>query len=205
MRYSKKTRWLLSLILVQFFFFQERILAEASKNTDAHGASDEAHGAQAEGASAKEGPKKDSWSDVSARVQGIRAKINSKQEILKKLLEDKNKQTDEAKKNEMVRAAIKEHQELQTLIKEYDKERVYLKFGFPEGGQKSDAKYKRIESKKLEELDQEVSLQSKLDQSMRILRKQYKLENLKSEEPEMHSEALPSEKYPIFDPKIIQK
>ncbi|HPI39291.1 MAG TPA: hypothetical protein PLJ21_00700 [Pseudobdellovibrionaceae bacterium] len=148
----------------------------------------------------------DTWSDVSSRVQGLKAKIKSKQEILNKLLTEKSKLTDEAKKNEMVREAIKEHKELQGLIKDYDRERTYLQFSFPERGQKNQGQYKRIESKNFEEFDQELSMQSKLDQSMRILKKQYQID--KKNEASESKEENNSEKdkrYELFEPKIIQK
>lgn len=161
-----------------------------------------AEGGSAGGNSEKKG---DSWAEVSARVQGLKAKIASKQEILKKLLTEKNDLNEEAKKNEMVREAIKEHKELQALIKDYDKERTYLQFSFPERGQKNSKKYKRIENQKLEEFDQELSMQSKLDKSMRILKKQYKLEDKEVETTSETKKSEEDEKYPLFEPKIIQR
>jgi hypothetical protein len=68
---------------------------------------------------------------------------------------------------------VADHKEMQKLIEEYDKQMTIFKFRFPERGLKEERLYSPHENKSLDQMEQELGLDGKLNRNMKKMRSQY--------------------------------
>lgn len=138
--------------------------------------------AKKEEAPAKEGEKKeeaktekkeDGWQEVSARVQALKAKVETHEKNIQALVQEKATSHSEARLSEIVKQLVLEHKSYMEASKEYDRERAFLMYRFPEKGVKGDRKYERLEVKSLEEMESQMSLEGRVRGVLTKVRKQY--------------------------------
>lgn len=114
------------------------------------------------------------WVMIEAQIATLESKIGAKEESIKKIIEEKKKIADDSPKaKELVDTLISEHNEMKKYVSDYEKQRTLLKFRFPERGIKADRKYQRKEMKSLEAMEDEFSLEGKLNKNIRKMRKQF--------------------------------
>ena len=116
---------------------------------------------------------KEEWMEIQANVQALQAKIKSNQDLIKKLIIDKKTMTDKAKLKETLDLLVSTHKQLQKDVKDYEQQRSYLRFRFPEKGFSGQRNYERIEVKSLEEMETQLSLDTRVKQSLGKVRRQY--------------------------------
>jgi hypothetical protein len=152
-------------------------------------------------------------SDLQNRLTGLKTKIQSKRDNLKKMVEEKqnikNDKLAVAKVNEMK----VEYKELQGYVKEYDEQLAMLNYRYPEKGLNKERQYERIEIKSLDEMESEFSLEGKIKKTMARVRQQFPnkenpSKNKNDSNPETASK-LPEKKDPsrtsVTDPLILSK
>lgn len=115
----------------------------------------------------------ESYAAVAAKVQGLEAKVQSAEEELKKLIEEKQHTKDPAKLNEIVKQMLTLHKQLKENAKEYDQQRALLRYRYPEKGLTEKREYERVEVKSLEEMESQLSLSSSVKRTLKKVRTQY--------------------------------
>lgn len=173
-----------------------------------------------EGASkevAPEGPKnkpaEEGFNVIQARVASLEAKVRSGETEIQKLITEKQHTKDPEKVNEIIRQMISVHKEIQKNAKEYDQQRALLKYRYPEKGLTEKREYERIEVRSIEEMENQMSLSSSLNRTIKKVRSQYPsdAEVVRPEEknkvPSLApKKANPSEGAPnLVDPIILKK
>lgn len=114
------------------------------------------------------------WVMIEAKIATLESKIGAKEENIKRIIEEKKKISDDSPKaKELIDALISEHNEMRKYVSDYEKQRTLLKFRFPERGIKADRKYQRKEMKSLEAMEDEFSLEGKLNKNIRKMRRQF--------------------------------
>ncbi|MEZ0392251.1 MAG: hypothetical protein ACAH59_08555 [Pseudobdellovibrionaceae bacterium] len=155
--------------------------AEAAPAEDSHaapagegeGEKKEAGGGQAEA----KAPALPGWLSIENKIQELYSKINSKKSNITKLLEDKNKLSNNtAELKNTVKEIVKEHKELRALAEDYQKNIAILRYRFPERNADKDRKYQRVEIKSIDEMEQAMSVDGKLNRNLKRMRSQYKME-----------------------------
>lgn len=114
------------------------------------------------------------WIPIEAKIQELSAKIRSKQESIDKLIEEKNHLSAQSPHlKETIKNIIKEHDELKKLAEDYQKNINQLNYRFPERNAKSQRAYDRIEVKSIDEMEQALGVDGKLNRNVKKMRSQY--------------------------------
>lgn len=144
--------------------------AEPEAKAEEHGnAEGEGHG----GGSKEES--KAPWVEIETKITELNAKIKSKQESILKLIEEKNHLPNNSPQlTATVKEIVKEHKELTGLVEEYEKKLTLLKYRFPERNAKARKPYERIEVKSIDEMEQSLGIDGKLNRNLRRMRSQFK-------------------------------
>ncbi len=129
--------------------------------------------------------KKDEYGEMVAKVSALQAKVAASKEIIEKLLEEKKHATKPEQISEIVKNLVTEHKTMEKNAEDYEQARSYLQYRFPEKGLKGERVYERIEVKSIDDMEDELNLDSKLKRTMKIVRKQY----AKPDEPAKKSSA----------------
>lgn len=137
-----------------------------------HGESAEGKGGAAAGPSAQQ-----QYMELIAKLSAGKSKIIAKQDSIKKLIEEKENTKSNSKASEIVDNLVAEYKELTSLIKEYEENRNTLKFRFPEKGSNEIRKYERIESKSLEEIQNQFSLEGRVLKTLKKAKQQYQIKD----------------------------
>lgn len=137
-----------------------------------HGESAENKGGAAAGPSAQQ-----QYMELIAKLSAGKSKIIAKQDSIKKLIEEKENTKSNSKASEIVDNLVAEYKELTSLIKEYEENRNTLKFRFPEKGSNEIRKYERIESKSLEEIQNQFSLEGRVLKTLKKAKQQYQIKD----------------------------
>lgn len=172
-------------------------------------AEEKAEDKKAEGGEAKaeaKSEKKDEAAEVQAKVSALQAKIKASEDTIDKLIEEKQKTTDQNQISEIIKNMVNEHKTMEKNVEEYEKARSYLQYRFPEKGLKEDRVYERIEVKSLEEMENEKTLDSQVKRTMNKVRKQYASPDQKpAREKSKTSKKSKKEGPGISDPVILSK
>lgn len=114
------------------------------------------------------------WISLEAKITELSARIKSKEESLAKMLEEKNHlPANSPHVKPLLKQILKEHEELQKLAEDHKKNVNQLNYRFPERNAKANRTYDRIEVKSLEQMEQSLGLDGKLDRNMQKMRTQY--------------------------------
>lgn len=155
------------IILAVLFFFSYTAIANDHEEKEEGGG----HEAAAPAAPAATLPP---WIALEAKITELSARVKSKEESLAKMLEEKNHlPANSPHVKPLLKQILKEHEELQKLAEEYKKNVNQLNYRFPERNAKSIRTYDRIEVKSLEQMEQSLGLEGKLDRNMKKMRTQY--------------------------------
>lgn len=157
----------LSPLFLVFFIFSSLVLASEEKKEEHSEKKGEAK------AEAKAEPKTEGWAEVVARVQGLKAKVDNHEKTIKGLVEQKGTLKEGPQLNEVIRQLVAAHKAYLIDLKEYDKERDYLMYRFPERGVKNQRNYERVEAKTLEEMESAMSLEGRVGSALKKMRKQF--------------------------------
>jgi hypothetical protein len=116
----------------------------------------------------------DEWIELSNRVMNMRAKVGMKKETLRKLVEEKQTEKNPARLAEIIKQMVEEHKGLQKEIFDYNQQSAILKFRFPEKAMANDRrKYERMESRSLEQIETQLSLDAKIKKAVAKTRRQF--------------------------------
>jgi len=135
------------------------------------------------------------WVAIEGKIQEYAARIKSKQEGILELIEEKNHLPSSSPQvREVLRQMTTEHNELKGLVDEYQKNVNLLRYRFPERNTKTKRKYDRIEVRSLDEMEQAIGVDGKLNRNLKKMRSQYgsgqssgETEPSSSEETKPHS------------------
>jgi hypothetical protein len=111
--------------------------------------------------------------DVQARLQVLKSKVKSRNENVRKLVQDKQAARTEKEALAIVKNLKVEYSELQRTIREYEEQRNLMNYRFPEKGRSEKPTYQRIESKSLDQMESEFSIEGKVKKAVTRLRTVY--------------------------------
>jgi hypothetical protein len=144
--------------------------------------------------------------ELQSKVQALQAKVKSKEESINKLIEEKNRTKDPDKVAEIIKQMVSEHKEMSKMIEEYEQNRSLLRYRYPEKGFSGGRSYERMEVKPLDQMENQMSVEAKLNRNLKTLRSQYgepvEAQNQKKKKPGQKRE---NEAPSLTEPLVIQK
>jgi hypothetical protein len=143
--------------------------------------------------------------ELQARVSALQAKVKSKEESISKLIEEKNHEKNPEKVKEIIAEMVTEHKEMTKLIEEYEQNRSLLRYRYPEKGYKGVRSYERMEVKPLEQMENQMSVESKLKRNMKTVHTQYGVNEDKEFKAKRKSKQKGDEAPSLTEPIVIQK
>lgn len=102
------------------------------------------------------------WSQHEVSIRQTALKIQAKEQSLTQLIEAKKTITDQQQMSETLQKISKEHEELEKVYGEFNKERAHTRFEHPEQGQRLDRQYKPLRLKTLNEFEAEGGIDGRL-------------------------------------------
>lgn len=169
--------------------------AKEGEGKEGEGAKEEENGSQKKQA--------DEATELQTKVQALQAKVKAKDESIRHLIEEKNHTHDAAKVKEIIEQMVSEHKEMNKLVQEYEQSRSLLRYRYPEKGLKGGRTYERMEVKPLDQIENQMSIEAKLTQTLKTVERQYGAvptdPKTKSKKPDKN--AAPS----LTEPIVIQK
>lgn len=146
----------------------------AFANDDEHGSGQEGGGEHAEKAEPKKGSGLPEWIELESRISSIEAKVKSKENNIVKLLQEK-KATDvkSPRMKEIIKELASEHREMRQGAEELSKQRTILKYRYPERGADPNRKYKKVEVRSLQEMEEAIGVDGRLSKTLQRVRQQY--------------------------------
>lgn len=151
------------------------IVAAANEGGDAKKPEGGGHGEAAP--PAKAGPKVETWNEVLAKVQGLEASIAAKEESLKNIIRQKAVTHDAVSEKTLNTQMKKEYADLRDVVKQYEIARNKLLYRFPERFTKGERTYQRIKLKTLEEMEDQLNLESVISSTVEKAKSKYGLKN----------------------------
>ena len=146
------------------------------------------------------------WIDVQSKLQALKAKISGKEKSIAELIQEKQLEKDPRKSHEIVESLKKEHKELETMAAEYEQQRNYYRYRFPEKGQRDAQKYQRVEIKPLESMEAAANLEGHLQHTLHKVRKQYgEADGPIGKEKSSQAVAPKKPENPITEPAVLAK
>lgn len=221
-----ESRISLSIMTIVFSLFLAKGLAFA--NEPAHAEAEPSHGAEAKkeaGAAAAEGGGHGpavpaappvAWAEVETRISNLDTQMKMKQANMKKLFEEKNHlPSGSPQLKSTITELVSDYKELKRISEELEKQKIILKYRFPERSLKVERTYKKQDLKSLEEMEKQLGIEGQLDRSITVLRKHYSTpekplgseKKTQSQKKTPSSEAVPSHEKPVDQqgPIILQK
>jgi chromosome segregation ATPase len=115
------------------------------------------------------------WVELENKITELNARINSKNRNLQELIQSKNQMPNNSPQlRTVVKDLIREHKELQALVDDYQKKVTMLKYRFPERNARDNRTYQRIEVRSLEEMEQALGVDGKLNRNLQRMRGQFR-------------------------------
>jgi septal ring factor EnvC (AmiA/AmiB activator) len=114
------------------------------------------------------------WVEIENKIAELSAKIKSKTGNLQGLIKQKQSLDNDAPQmKELLNSIVKEHNELEATILEYEKQKNVLRYRFPERGSQAERRYKKVESTSLQELERVVGIDGKLNRNLDTMKTHY--------------------------------
>jgi chromosome segregation ATPase len=114
------------------------------------------------------------WVELENKVQELQSKIRSKQGNLNALIAEKNHLANNSSElKNLIKQIVKEHEELRKFAADYEKNVNLLRYRFPERNAKADRTYDRIEINSVEEMEQALGVDGKLNRNLKRMRNHY--------------------------------
>lgn len=143
--------------------------------------------------------------ELEKQVTTTGAKITAKDASVKDLIRQKQLEKDPQKLTEIIKLLQQEHKDLNALIKEHATQLGVLQYRYPERGVSLQRKYKRFNSKSLEEMEKSIGLEGHLSRSREKVRKVYGVEEPKAKKNDELQENSVPQKDSILSPATISK
>ncbi len=188
----KRALFILSILILSGHCGHAEEVSEAGKASDAPKES------EAKGGTKSTLP---GWVELENKIQETQSKMRSKQGNINSLIVEKNRlanNTSELKN--IIKEIVKEHAELRKLSEEYDKNINLLKYRFPERNAKADRTYDRVEVKSIDEMEQSLGVDGKLNRNLKRMRSHYHLPA--PAPPKEHAKPYPARANPHAEPSI---
>jgi hypothetical protein len=181
---------------------------EAEKEAKPEGKGEGKEGKEGEGeakepVNAAQKKQADEATELQTKVQALQAKVRTKDETIRKLIEEKNHTQDSAKVKEIIEQMVVEHKEMNKLIQEYEQNRSLLRYRYPEKGFHGTRNYERMEAKPLDQMENQMSIEAKLNQTRKTVEAQY---GVVPKDPKKKSKKDSKPSAPsLTEPIVIQK
>lgn len=112
------------------------------------------------------------WTEVQTRLAALKAKVDMQETLVKNLIIEKSNSAT-ADKLKVIEQLKIEHQKWIQYIADYNQLRNEYQIHFPEKGVKETRTYKRVDSKSIEGVEKELTLEGRLNQLHKKVLKQY--------------------------------
>lgn len=105
----------------------------------------------------------EAWSYHNGRLTDLTNQLKEHERSIKTLLEEKRAITDEKALQSVLAELANRHKELQRVAKDYEEERLHVRFKHPDRHDTTERQYLRYQVKTLKELENELGLDGRLD------------------------------------------
>ena len=105
----------------------------------------------------------DTWVDHSGRLVGLSKQIETIENDIRAIVEEKHKTEDPKQLKEMIDTIAAKHKSLVDVAKDYEVELNQVRFKFPERAEKLDKKYVHYHIKSIQDMEKEMGLDGRLD------------------------------------------
>ncbi len=144
------------------------------------------------------------WMDVVSSLSSQKAKIKSKEDTIKEIIQHKHHAKNKAQAEGLVSELLKEHKELTKLMEEYNTNAQLLKYRYPDVGITEKRKYEKLEVKSLDEFEQGQTIEGQLKKTVTKLKTHYGVKEEKKLEGEVAKKPSFDNNY-LAQPKILKK
>lgn len=112
------------------------------------------------------------WMEVESQIQELDAKVRSKKTEIESLISQKKLyKKEDPRLKELLKDVQTKHKELQALIRDHEAAVQKMRYRFPERGARQ--AYKTYQSQSLEQMEEVLTLDSVLSQSLETMRKHF--------------------------------
>jgi len=206
--FSQALSKLLSVVVVLGLFHGVPTFAnEAKKEEKAEEKKEGEESAEGEKSDVTDAQKKqlNEAQELQSKVQGLQARIKSKEETITKLIEEKNHIKDASRVKEIISEMVAEHKEMSKMILEYEQSRNLLRYRYPEKGYTGSRAYERMVVKPLDQMENQMSVEAKIKRNLKTVRSQYgepaENKNKKKKSVQKKEAEAPS----LTEPIVLQK
>lgn len=161
-----------SSLILAFFVCQSTLANEGGSEAAKDEKSES--GKEDKGAAAAQAKKNPEWMDLNTQLQTLKSKIGMSEDLIQKLIDQKNSSTDQKQSAEVISNLVKEHRSMSKTIEEYEQKRNQLKYRFPEAGLNDEREYERIEVKSLQDMENEFTISGRLQKAYSKVKRQYR-------------------------------
>lgn len=116
------------------------------------------------------------WGMHQGNLRGWVAKIQTKEEEIKKLIEEKEHTKDKDKLKEIMDKMVEMHKALAKDLKDYEEERSHVRFQHPDKGDDLESKYRPVRLRTIEEIEGDMGLDGKLNRLKSKIERVYQKE-----------------------------
>ncbi len=159
-----KSLFLFSVIFLTIYFQPRNVWAGKEKPAE------ESKGGE------KNVEKKDlpEWVAIQTQVSALNARIEQKREAIARLIAEKHDLPASSPEiKSVIDQMVSEHKEMLKLTEEFQKKLTIFKFRYPEKGTKESRKYGSVEVKSLDQMEQELGIDGRLNRNSKKIRSQY--------------------------------
>lgn len=182
--------YLLSFIFLNIFSWSPSLASEGAPKSEEKKA-EEGGGSEHGGGGASK--KKNEFMEVQSQVAALQAKVKAQSDMVINLIQHKAHEKNPAKIAEINQELSHAYKELTETNKQYEQKRALFLYRFPEKGLKTaDRRYQRIEMKSLQDMEKQVTLDSKIKVSLEKAKTKYHYQK-KSKEPNSMESGLAGE------------
>lgn len=103
------------------------------------------------------------WAEHAANLNTLSAKLAHGEEEIKKLIEHKQHTDNPEELREIVNQIASKHKELEEVSRDYEKERLHVRFQHPDRAETGERKYERFTLKSVKEIENEMGMDGRLD------------------------------------------
>lgn len=144
------------------------------------------------------------WMDVVSSLSSQKAKIKSKEDTIKEIIQHKNHAKNKAAAEGLVAELLKEHKELTKLLEEYNTNAQLLKYRYPDVGITEKRKYEKLEVKSLDDFEQGQTIEGQIKKTVSKLKTHYGVKDDKKSDSEIAKKPSYDNNY-LAQPKILKK
>ncbi len=180
----------ISISLSAFLMATGLFLTEARANSTpekSEGSHEAAPAEKSEGESGKTEEKSSlsPWMPIENKIIELEGKIKSKRENITSLIQHKNSLPPNSPELKgLIKEIVKQHKEFREMTEELEKKLTILKYRYPERNSKRKQVYQRVEVKSVEDMEEVLGVDGKLNRNMKRMRSHFKPEEKQAAAPE---------------------